>query len=378
MAAYVGQIIGSADGHSRLVFRELIDNLNLDLLDKVDLKFQLHAENKELDNELQQELKNKGLLGADNYLHREAEAVDADLEVKLDPVLNDVLVFSQSNRFTVTAQLPNGAIVPQHLVSTVNLTPSPLQSAGAAFAEGSAQVQPQPQGAAAFGAAPNAAAAADNPFAAGAAAQPAPVPAAQSKSKLPLIIGLIVLLALIGAALWFFLLRGGNETAATSSVSEHPAAEQSVSEPEPTPATAPEPEPTVEPEPTAPAPEAAAPAALGTYDFDAAKTDADAISGCMSLNDEQALLQLALSAADNQRCDLAKRILLAKGRSVGGEFASKLAEFFDPNTPENPCFAKSADDAAYWQGKAGNAQSAKPQTAPVSQSSETATAGGAQ
>ena len=73
----------------------------------------------------------------------------------------------------------------------------------------------------------------------------------------------------------------------------------------------------------------------------------------MALNDDAALLKLALTAADNQRCDLAKRILQAKGRSAGGEFALKLAEFFDPNTPENPCFVKSADDAAYWQGKAG-------------------------
>ncbi|MBO8416186.1 MAG: hypothetical protein IAB19_07400, partial [Proteobacteria bacterium] len=92
MAAYIGQIIGSADGQSRLVFKDLIDNFNLDLLDAIDLKFQLHAENKDQDKELQQELSAKGLLGADNYLHGQAEGVDADLEVKLTPALNDVLV----------------------------------------------------------------------------------------------------------------------------------------------------------------------------------------------------------------------------------------------------------------------------------------------
>lgn len=373
MAAYIGQIIGSADGQSRLVFKDLIDNFNLDLLDAIDLKFQLHAENKDQDKELQQELSAKGLLGADNYLHGQAEAVDADLEVKLTPALNDVLVFSQSNRFTVNALLPDGRQIPQHFVSTVNLALSPLHSAagtapgtaaaGAAASAPGNEASAPAAGAAAFGAAPNAGAA-DNPFAAGAAQSAAPAQtSAQSKSRLPLFIGLgVLLLALLLAALWFFLLRGGDESA-VSAPAEPPAAEQTAApeaapEPEPQPEAAAEPVSSPEAAPAAAAQAGSAAGAssgssAGACEFDPARSDADAISGCMALNDDAALLQLALTAADNQRCDLAKRILQAKGRSAGGEFALKLAEFFDPNTPENPCFVKSADDAAYWQGKAG-------------------------
>lgn len=83
--------------------------------------------------------------------------------------------------------------------------------------------------------------------------------------------------------------------------------------------------------------------------------DRTVLQNCLSSSpSDEDLYTLIGSAIKHDRCDLALRILSAKGRSPSGStYAYILAMFYAPSTSFNSsCMAKSAQEAQYWAQRA--------------------------
>lgn len=378
-----GRFTTAPDGRGLMIFDAFLENHeDVDptaLGPSFNLQFMIRAEEDWINDRLQQGLQAKGCSDQGGWITRQASFMGDDLQVELDPALNDVLAICEGSRFAVQVRALAGVTVGLHtfLKDNLNLSRRPARPEAAAV---------PPAGAAAV---PPAGAAAGKEGAAGAAGaspqgapEAAPAQTAGKSSALPKILGIgAVLLIALAAAAYFLLGSDKSEPAVEvpAAAEESPAAEPApapmeeiapapVAEPAPVPVEAePAPEPVeVEPVPEqqiveiVPQPEAGsavpghsegAVSQSTACSLTAGAADAEILSACLGERNDDALLSLARTAAENQRCELAQRILFAKARSSGGEFARLLHQYFDPATAENPCFKKSAEDAAYWLDK---------------------------
>lgn len=313
------------------------------------------------------------------------------LQATLDPSIVDVLAFSGMENFKLKLRDSAGKESPELSVSAFDvLRPSCSREAFEERAKAAEpQVSPEPQ---------------VQPQ-----TQPQPqmqaAPAEPKKSLLPLIIKILgtILIMVVAAILIKSLLFSDPAPAAAP---ENPAAEETAeSTPESDPAeqeeaaseTAPEPEAVTEaeaepaaeaapesesvPEP-APTPasenvaqEVMAPAVEAPVSVPVTTevtvvpcsvaegtSDAELLQKCLAVTpDNVKLMQFTREALAAQRCDLATRLLISRGRALAPEFALLYATYLDPNSAESdPCFTKNATDAAYWyqkvlEGDAGNA-----------------------
>ncbi len=401
-----GRFTTAPDGRGLMIFDAFLENHEeVDptvLGDRFTLQFMIKAEEDWINERLQRQLQSGGCTDTSGWIVRQASFAWDDLCVELDPRLNDVLVICEGSRFAVQVRPLAGVTVGMHTFLKDNLNLSRRTAPGADPAAASAQPAGPKTGSQAAGStAPQ-----------GAPGPAVPPAAAKSSSALPKILGLVAVLLALAAAAYFLLGSDKKETAAAAPA-ETPvaAAEPEAPQPEPVPQAAAEPKvpevepmpPAVEPqppvenltaaaEPQAPQPElqlpvenlsAAAEPQLPVENLVAAqpeaqesaalilpqpqgaviqnqnpacslqaeKSDAEILSSCLSAHDEAALLQLARTAVEQQRCELAQRILFGRARSSGGDFARLLQQYFDPAAAENACFKKSAADAAYWQNK---------------------------
>ena len=286
------------------------------------------------------------------------------LQATLDPSIVDVLAFSGMENFKLKVRDSTGKESPELSVSAFDvLRPSCSREAFEERAKAAEpqvspepQVQPQPQ---------------PQP-------QMQAAPAEPKKSLLPLIIKILgtILIMVVSAILIKSLLFSDPAPAAAP---ENPAAEETAeSTPESDPAeqeeaaseTAPEPEAVTEAE-AEPAAEAAPESESVPVTTEVTvvpcsvaegTSDAELLQKCLAVTpDNVKLMQFTKEALAAQRCDLATRLLISRGRALAPEFALLYATYLDPNSAESdPCFTKNATDAAYWyqkvlEGDAGNA-----------------------
>lgn len=276
---------------------------------------------------------------AQGYLRGTGHDDDGNLSVEIAPQVNNALCLSRVTRFLVSIKA--GLINSEYECQAVNLNPIAVADAQ------------EPQSAPETESAPQSSFAQEEPqtwqqsepeIPATPQAQP-PKP----KSILPMLLGLLLLVLIAGAAAYFFLGSGGSGTTASTA----PAAQEE--SPEESAAPEPQEEPDAQEEQAVAETPATASSTQSLCPVSADVTDQELVQKCQALNDSDAMLALALEAADSGRCDLSKRILMSYGRQAGGQaFANAYAQFLDPDTPSHPCFAKSRDDAEYWRQKGGN------------------------
>ena len=210
---------------------------------------------------------------------------------------------------------------------------------------------------------------------------PAVEPSKKNKSKLPIILGILALLVLLGVGIAFYFLSQKGSDADADTVTTESTQETELSEKEsPAPETAaekepPAPETAAEKEPPAPETATVSESAQNQASSSAASAngpelqssslnktnpcaitqDADSviIKNCLGSGvDDSTVLALVNEADKIDRCPLMKRVLIGKGRS-SLDFAVMYAKLLDPNSVESSkCISKDKEQAAYWYDKA--------------------------
>ncbi|MBT0385738.1 hypothetical protein [Morganella morganii] len=191
-------------------------------------------------------------------------------------------------------------------------------------------------------------------------AAPADAPAKKKKSPAGIIIAVILLLAVAGALVWFFVLK--DKIAETPPVPPvpaeqiKPAEEPPAAEPEPQKEPAPEepavtePKPDPEPAPADPAPVAAGvEGACSTENMKTGNALAF-VQGCLKSHPtDPAILSTIEAAVANKQCDVAQRLYAYKAQAGDAKIAFKYAQEYDPDvkTP-GECFSADKETAVYW------------------------------
>jgi len=162
---------------------------------------------------------------------------------------------------------------------------------------------------------------------------PPPPPPKKNKLLLPLILGL-VLLAVIGAGLWWFLFAADQTSAET--VTPAPSTEQPIAAVEP------------EPEAEAEAPATAAPCSVEALD----QTDDDIayLQRCVqSTPSTEQVFEVIAAGKAAQKCDLIQRLYAHAAQTGDSAVALAYAKEFDPLTFSGGCFnAPEPETAVYW------------------------------
>ena len=199
---------------------------------------------------------------------------------------------------------------------------------------------------------------------------PAVEPSKKNKSKLPIILGILALLVLLGVGIAFYFLSQKGSDADADTVTTESTQETELSEKE-----SPAPETAAEKEPPAPETATVSESAQNQASSSAASAngpelqssslnktnpcaitqDADSviIKNCLGSGvDDSTVLALVNEADKIDRCPLMKRVLIGKGRS-SLDFAVMYAKLLDPNSVESSkCISKDKEQAAYWYDKA--------------------------
>ena len=170
-----------------------------------------------------------------------------------------------------------------------------------------------------------------------AAIEPAAVPVSEKSRAVPVLLALLVL-AIIGAGLWWFLLNGGKsdpvgvvqETVQTESPADEPATDEA-----PTPVA-----------------EVSEPAAVPCA-VDALAQVSDDIAYLQRCVQSQPTTEQIFSIIEagkaSQKCDLIQRLYAHAAQSGNVEVALAYAKEFDPLTFEGGCFAApEPETAVYW------------------------------
>ncbi len=178
---------------------------------------------------------------------------------------------------------------------------------------------------------------------------PAPPPKAEAAKKavpaamIGAIAGAVLLLALIAAAIWYFLLRGDEHV---QNIPSEPAAAQE--------AAVSVDDPVKQDKAEATAQGAGQAQSYGSCDVNSTGDDKALISNCMaSKPDNEVLLKLGNDALKSERCDIASRVFSSLGRSGAKGAALTYARYFDPASDlSSSCVKKDAAQAKYWYEKA--------------------------
>lgn len=184
-------------------------------------------------------------------------------------------------------------------------------------------------------------------------AVPADAPVKKKKSPAGFIITVILLLAVAGALVWFFVLK--DKTTHTPPVPPVPAEQ---TEPEKVPPAA-EPETPKEPAVTEPKPEPVpaepAPAAAGAEEPCSAEsmktgTALAFVQRCLKSHpNDPAILSTIEAAVANKQCDVAQRLYAYKAQAGDAGIAFKYAQEYDPDvTTPGGCFSADKETAIYW------------------------------
>lgn len=162
------------------------------------------------------------------------------------------------------------------------------------------------------------------------------------------IILMILLIAAIGAAVWWFVFREDPKSAPTPKPNTVPT-QNNNPPPAPAPKPTPKPEPKPEPKPT-PAP-AAPPAPAESACTVKSGSDVMAfIQSCLKTNpDTDQILKIINEAKAAKECDLARRLYANKAQSGNSVIAFAYAKEYDPKTAASDgCFKEDKGTAIYW------------------------------
>lgn len=167
------------------------------------------------------------------------------------------------------------------------------------------------------------------------AAEPeTPQPVKKKKSPLAAIIAVIVLLAVAGVLVWFFVLKDQTKEAPVEPEQPTQEASPAISTPQ---------EPT-----TAPA-TAGVDGACSVENMKTGNALAFVQTCLKSHPNDPSVLSTIEAAVANEQCDVAQRLYAYKAQSGDGKIAFKYAQEYDPAiTAKGKCFSADKETAIYW------------------------------
>lgn len=177
---------------------------------------------------------------------------------------------------------------------------------------------------------------------------PAGTPATPSHQKkfplIPVLAG-IMLLALLGIGIWWFLSNQTSTVGVTTTTQTQASAPEPSTEPDP---TAQSNDPAVTQPTATPAPVAVAPCSVDA--FDQFENDFDYLQNCVdSKPTTEQIFAVIESGKKTNRCDLIQRLYAHEAQAGNAEVALAYAKEFDPESPRGECFTAPEPDAAiYW------------------------------